>query len=183
MTFFFAFFHRHLSSSSPASSQTPFLCELKRFLRAALPQEHPESPLLQLDSLQSLPPLSLGPASSEAFLAEMINSSAPIIFSFSSWGSMYPVSHGELSLSSALLEELRQRLEQYVGQIMQIIREEDLPRRATERLEKLKELSSLQRTDQVAGDVEENRLIKSSFSQMQQEANKTCRPHSAQYIL
>ncbi|XP_047444124.1 muellerian-inhibiting factor [Mugil cephalus] len=150
---------RNTHFSSPASSQTPFLCELKRFLRAALPQEHPESPLLQLASLQSLPPLSLGPSSSETFLAGMINSSAPIIFSFASWGSMYPVSHGELSLSSALLEELRQKLEQSERQIMEIIREEDLPRRATERLEKLKELSLLGRKEQVAGQTQYRALL------------------------
>ncbi|XP_070764387.1 LOW QUALITY PROTEIN: muellerian-inhibiting factor [Enoplosus armatus] len=132
--------YAHVSGSSLASSQTSsFLCELKRFLGDILPQDQPESPPLQLDSLQSLPPLTLGLTSSETLLAGLINSSAPTIFSFTSWGSMFQVHRGELALSPALLEELRQRLEQTVMQITEVIREE-VGQGATERLGRLKEL-------------------------------------------
>uniref|UniRef100_A0A3Q4MLJ2 Uncharacterized LOC102776677 n=1 Tax=Neolamprologus brichardi TaxID=32507 RepID=A0A3Q4MLJ2_NEOBR len=111
--------------SPPASLQTSFLCEMKRFLGAVLPQEHFASPPLPLDSLQSLPPLSLGLTSSQTLLAVMINSTAPTVFGFRSWGSVLPVCHGELALSAALLEELRQKLDQTLVQMTDIIREEE----------------------------------------------------------
>ncbi|XP_070689046.1 LOW QUALITY PROTEIN: muellerian-inhibiting factor [Pempheris klunzingeri] len=132
--------HTQVSGSSPASSLTSFLCELKRFLGDVLTQDHPESPPFQLDSLQSLPPLALGLSSSETLLAGLINSSAPTIFSFTRWSSVSQVHHGELSLSPALLEELRQRLEQTVMQIVEVIREEEMGHTATLRLGRLKEL-------------------------------------------
>lgn len=130
-----------------------FLCELKQFLRDVLPQSHPHSSPFHLDSLHSLPPLTLGLSSSEALLAGLINSSALTIFSFSSWGSKFQVHRGELSLSPALLEELRQRLEQAVELIMTVIREEDIGRRATEKLGKLKEYSVFPKTEPAPGDV------------------------------
>ncbi|XP_027145672.1 muellerian-inhibiting factor isoform X3 [Larimichthys crocea] len=143
---------RHVSGSSPASSQTSsFLCELKRFLGDILPEDHPVSPPLQLDSLQSLPPLTLGLSSSETLLAGLINSSALTIFSFSSW-SRFQVHHGELALSPALLEELGQRLEQTVVQIMEVIREEEMGHRATERLGRLRELSVFPKKEPPAGE-------------------------------
>ncbi|XP_044055344.1 muellerian-inhibiting factor [Siniperca chuatsi] len=145
--------YAHVSGSSPASSQTSsFLCELKRFLGDVLPQDQLESPPLQLDSLQSLPPLTLGLSSSETLLAGLINSSAPTIFSFASWGSMFQIHHGELALSPALLEEIRQRLEQTVMQIMEVIREEEVGHRATERLGRLKELSVFPTKEPAAGE-------------------------------
>ncbi|XP_040895825.1 muellerian-inhibiting factor [Toxotes jaculatrix] len=141
-----------VSGSSPASSQTvSFLCELKRFLGDILPQDHPESPPLRLDSLQSMPPLSLGLSSSETLLAGLINSSSPTVFSFTRWGSMFQVHHGQLALSAALLEELRQRLEQIVMQIMEVIREEKVGHRATERLGRLRELT-LPKKEPAAGE-------------------------------
>lgn len=150
------YFPRHVSGSSPASSQTSsFLCELKRFLGDILPEDHPVSPPLQLDSLQSLPPLTLGLSSSETLLAGLINSSALTIFSFSSW-SRFQVHHGELALSPALLEELGQRLEQTVVQIMEVIREEEMGHRATERLGRLRELSVFPKKEPPAGDVFKN---------------------------
>ncbi|KAE8294291.1 hypothetical protein D5F01_LYC07243 [Larimichthys crocea] len=143
---------RHVSGSSPASSQTSsFLCELKRFLGDILPEDHPVSPPLQLDSLQSLPPLTLGLSSSETLLAGLINSSALTIFSFSSW-SRFQVHHGELALSPALLEELGQRLEQTVVQIMEVIREEEMGHRATERLGRLRKLSAFPKKEPPAGE-------------------------------
>ncbi|XP_006790616.1 muellerian-inhibiting factor, partial [Neolamprologus brichardi] len=128
---------RCASDSPPASLQTSFLCEMKRFLGAVLPQEHFASPPLPLDSLQSLPPLSLGLTSSQTLLAVMINSTAPTVFGFRSWGSVLPVCHGELALSAALLEELRQKLDQTLVQMTDIIREEEGLRALTVSLTKL----------------------------------------------
>nr|AKO69720.1 anti-Mullerian hormone [Scatophagus argus] len=133
--------YTHVTGSSPASSQTSsFLCELKRFLGDVMPQDQTESPPLQLTSLQSLPPLTLGISSSESLLAGLINSSALTIFSFASCCSVFRVHRGELALSPALLEELRQKLEQAVMQIMEVVREEEVGYRATERLGRLIEL-------------------------------------------
>ncbi|KAM7410149.1 hypothetical protein PAMA_001543 [Pampus argenteus] len=133
------------------SSQTfSFLCELRRFLGDVLPQNHPESPPLKLDSLHSLPPLKLGLSSSENLLAGLINSSAPTIFSFTS--AMFQMHHGELALPSALLEELRRRLEQIVVQIMDVIREEDLGHRVIKRLARLTELSTFPKVEVAAGE-------------------------------
>ncbi|XP_031582620.1 muellerian-inhibiting factor [Oreochromis aureus] len=142
---------RCASGSPPASLQTSFLCEMKRFLGAVLPQEHFASPPLPLDSLQSLPPLSLGLSSSETLLAVMINSTAPTVFGFTSWGSVLPVCHGELALSAALLEELRQRLDQTLVQMTEIIREEEVSPGAKESLGRLKELSALQEKEHATG--------------------------------
>nr|QXV87596.1 anti-Mullerian hormone [Sebastes pachycephalus] len=144
--------HTHTSGPPPASSQTSFLCELKRFLGDVLPQDRPESPRLQLDSLQSLPPLTLGLSSSDTLLAGLMNSSSPTIFSFSNRGSMFQVHRGELALSPTLLEELKQRMEQTWMQVMEVIQEEEVGHRATERLGRLKELSAFPRTGPAAGE-------------------------------
>ncbi|CAJ1060322.1 muellerian-inhibiting factor [Xyrichtys novacula] len=143
--------HTHVLGSSLTST---FLCELRRFLGDALPQSHPRPHHLQLDSLQSLPPLTLGLSSSETLLAGLINSSALTIFSFSSWGSKFQGYHGELSLSPQLLEELRQRLEQTVEQIVAVMREEDVGHRASERLGRLKELSVFPKTEPTSGEIQ-----------------------------
>uniref|UniRef100_A0A3B5LKZ3 Anti-Mullerian hormone n=1 Tax=Xiphophorus couchianus TaxID=32473 RepID=A0A3B5LKZ3_9TELE len=138
------------SGSSTASSQTislSFLCELRRFLDAGLPHQHAEPLLLRLDSLQSLPPLALGLSTSETLLAEIINSSAPTIFSFSSWSSSFPVRPGQLALSPALLGELGQRLEMNERQMRELIRQGMVPQRASEKLERLKQLSAFQKQD------------------------------------
>lgn len=116
-------------------------------------QDHPESPTLQLTSLQSLPPLTLGLSSSEALLAELINSSALTIFSFASCCSMFQVHRGELTLSPALLDELRQSLTQTVTQVMEVIREEDMGHGVTERLGRLIERSAFLKKDPATGDV------------------------------
>ncbi|XP_053177710.1 muellerian-inhibiting factor [Scomber japonicus] len=133
------------------SSKTfSFLCELKRFLGDVLPQDHPEPPALNLDSLQSLPPLTLGLASSVNLLGGLINSSASTIFYFTS--SMSHMHHGELALPLALSEELRWRLEKIVMQIMEVIREEDRGLRVMKRLERLKELSAFPKVEVAAGE-------------------------------
>ncbi|KAK2835677.1 hypothetical protein Q5P01_016161 [Channa striata] len=141
---------RHVSGSS--SRTFSFLCEMKRFLGDLLPQEHPQSPPLQLDSLQSLPPLKIGLSSSEILLAGLINSTAPTVFSFSSRGSIFQGHHGELALSPPLLEELKERLQQTVVQIQEVIRAEDIGHRATERLKRLKELSVFPKKEPAAGE-------------------------------
>uniref|UniRef100_A0A3B4TNX3 Anti-Mullerian hormone n=2 Tax=Seriola dumerili TaxID=41447 RepID=A0A3B4TNX3_SERDU len=142
----------HVSGSSLASSQTfSFLCELKRFLGDVLPQHHPESPPFQLESLPSMPPLSLGLSSSETLLAGLINSSFLTVFSFARWGSISQVHPGQLAMSPALVEEVRQRLGQIGMQIMEVIREKEVGHRATERLERLQEFSALPTMEQAAG--------------------------------
>ena len=132
--------------------QTSFFCELRRFLNGILPQGRSVSPAVQLDSLQSLPPLMLSLSSSETLLAAVINSSTPTIFSFSSWASKFPARQEQLALSPALLEELGQRLEQSEMQIMELKGEEKVADSAIERLSRLKELSGFKRNEPVAGD-------------------------------
>ncbi|XP_036970971.1 muellerian-inhibiting factor [Acanthopagrus latus] len=141
--------HVHGSGSSQTSS---FLCELKRFLGDVMPRGQPESPPLQLTSLQSMPPLTLGVSSSETLLAGLINSSALTIFSFSTCCSVSQVHRRELALSPALAEELGQRLEQTVMQITEVIREEDVGHRATERLGRLRELSAFPKEEPATGE-------------------------------
>ncbi|AWP11103.1 Mullerian inihibiting substance [Scophthalmus maximus] len=145
---------RQVSGSPPASSQTfSFLCELRRFLCGVLPQDHPDSPQIKLDSAHSMPPLSLGVSSNEMLLAGLINSSYPTVFSFTGWSSTLQLHHGQLALSPALLEELRQRVEQIGMQIMEAIREEEeVGHRATERLRRLNELSVLPKKEPAAGE-------------------------------
>uniref|UniRef100_A0A3B3YMA3 TGF-beta family profile domain-containing protein n=1 Tax=Poecilia mexicana TaxID=48701 RepID=A0A3B3YMA3_9TELE len=145
--------HANSSGSSAASTQTTslsFLCELRRFLDAGLPQQSAEPPLLRLDSLQALPPLALDLSTSESLLAEIINSSAPTIFSFSSWSSSFPVRPGQLALSPALLGELGQRLEANEQQIRELIRQGMVPQKASEKLERLRRLSAFQKQDSSA---------------------------------
>uniref|UniRef100_A0A3Q3VK18 TGF-beta family profile domain-containing protein n=1 Tax=Mola mola TaxID=94237 RepID=A0A3Q3VK18_MOLML len=142
-----------VSGSVPASSQiSSFLCELKRFLGDVMSQDHPESPPLQLTSLQSLPPLTLGLSSSEALLAGLINSSTLTVFSFSSCCSALQGHRGELALSPVLLEELGRRLEQAVIQTMGVIREEEVGHRAPERLGRLVELSAFLNKEPATGE-------------------------------
>lgn len=129
-----------------------FLCELKRFLGDVLSQDHPESSPLQLASLQSLPPITIGLSSSEALLVRLMNSSALTILSFASGCTMSQMHRGELALSDALLEELRQRLEQTVTQILEVIREE-LGHGAMQRLRRLIELSAFFKKEPPTGNV------------------------------
>ncbi|XP_068174807.1 muellerian-inhibiting factor [Antennarius striatus] len=140
-------------SSFLASSQTSsFLCELKRFLGDVTPQHPPETLPLQLESLQSPSPLTLDLSSSEALLSALINSSTLTIFSFRSCCSIFQAHVGELALSAALLEELRQRLEQTVMQIMEVIKEEELGDRVSERLGRLMDLSAFSKNEPITGE-------------------------------
>uniref|UniRef100_A0A8C7XQC1 Anti-Mullerian hormone n=1 Tax=Oryzias sinensis TaxID=183150 RepID=A0A8C7XQC1_9TELE len=126
---------------------TSFVCELRRFLEGVLPQDQAKQPLLQLDSLQSLPPLPLGLSSSETLLAALINSSAPTIFYFNNWGSKSQGLRGQLILSPALLVELRLRLEQSEMLILDLAEQETVSPRTTARLERLKDLSASQQME------------------------------------
>ncbi|XP_068599127.1 muellerian-inhibiting factor [Brachionichthys hirsutus] len=140
-------------SSFLASSQTSsFLCELKRFLGDVMPEDRPETLPLRLTSLQSPSPLLIGLSSSEALLSGLINSSSLSFFSFSSCCSVFQAHVGELALPAALLEELRLRLEQTVVQIMEVIKQEELGHRGTERLGRLMELSAFSKVEPLAGD-------------------------------
>ncbi|CAB1324351.1 unnamed protein product [Coregonus sp. 'balchen'] len=130
-------------SPSPAPSGTyTFLCELQKFLSDILPpptQSQLWAASVPLYSLHSLPPLSLGVSSSETLLARLLNSSAPTLFSFPTQGSVLQGHQGELSLQPALLEVLRQRLEEVVVQM----RAEEVGRAGMDRLRRLQELSVL----------------------------------------
>uniref|UniRef100_A0A3B5K731 Anti-Mullerian hormone n=1 Tax=Takifugu rubripes TaxID=31033 RepID=A0A3B5K731_TAKRU len=123
-----------------------FLCELKQFLAGVTPHSHPESPLLQLSSLQSLPPLTLGRSTSEATLAALIHSPSLTVLSFGGCCSSSQVHRGELALPPPLSEELRQKLEQTVTHITEVIREE-VGDEAIRRLGRLVELSAFPRKD------------------------------------
>lgn len=98
-------------------------------------------------------------------LAGLINSSAPTVFSFTSLGPGFQVHHGELALSPALLEEVRQRLEQTVVQIMEVIRGEEMGHRSTVRLGRLKELSAFPEKEPAAGDVYKKAVAPNLFCQ------------------
>lgn len=135
-----------------ASQTSSFLCELKRFLAGVTPpHSYPESPLLQLGSLQSLPPLTLGRSTSEATLAALIHSPSLTVLSFGGCCSSSQVHRGELALPPPLSEELRQKLEQTVTHIMEVIREEG-GGEAVRRLRRLVELSAFPREDLATGD-------------------------------
>nr|QEI10448.1 Y-chromosome-specific anti-Mullerian hormone-like protein b [Esox lucius] len=127
----------------PAPSGTyTFLCELQRFLSDVLPQLKQSKPLstpVPLFSLHSPPPLSLGVSSSETILAELLNSSAPTMFSLPTQCSEFQGYHGELSLQPALQEVLRQRLEEVVVRM----RAEEVGSAGMHRLRRLQELSFL----------------------------------------
>ncbi|KAI9547676.1 hypothetical protein NQZ68_014942 [Dissostichus eleginoides] len=142
------------SQSLHPNTQTSFLCELKRFLGDVPPQDPPDFPALQLDSLDSLPPLMLDLSSSDTLLAELINSSSQTIFSFPNWGSMFQVYLGELAMSPALLQEVKQRLQQTVTQVTEVIETEgEVGCSATKRLRRLTELSAFPEKEPAAGDV------------------------------
>ncbi|XP_033847916.2 muellerian-inhibiting factor [Periophthalmus magnuspinnatus] len=129
-------------------SHNSFLCELRHFLVQSFPQDH-DAPLLNLELLQSLPSQPIGLSSSESLLAGLINSSAPMILSFTQ-GSMLRAHHEELALSPALLEELRQRLEETLGDVMELMKNRE-DSKARGRLERLKELSGFPFADHVEG--------------------------------
>ncbi|XP_061540309.1 muellerian-inhibiting factor [Phycodurus eques] len=135
----------------PSSSQTlSFLCELLRFLRDILPQNRLDSPPLRLDSLQVLPAVTLGPSSSESVLAELINSSAPTIFSFT--GSTYHVHRGELAMPPGLLDQLRHGLELNLVQIREVLRDKDDGQRSIKRLQRLWDLCAFPKVDLASGE-------------------------------
>nr|XP_057928684.1 muellerian-inhibiting factor [Doryrhamphus excisus] len=144
-------FYSEEQSDTSSSQPLQLLCELRRFLNGVLPpQNRPLSSPLKLDSLQALPPLTLGLSSSESLLAELMNSSAPTIFSFS--GSMFNTHRGELAMPPDLLEELRKSLEHNLMQITQVLREKEGGQRSIKRLERLSELCAFPKVDLPSGE-------------------------------
>ncbi|XP_061680947.1 muellerian-inhibiting factor isoform X2 [Syngnathoides biaculeatus] len=139
------------SRKVPSSSRTlSFLCELRRFLSDTLPRNRLDSPPLRLDSLQALPPVTLGPSSSESALAELINSSAPTIFSFT--GSRYHVHRGELAMPPDLLDQLRHGLELNLLRIRGVLRDKDGGQRSIKRLQRLWDLCDFPKVDLPSGE-------------------------------
>ncbi|XP_077462999.1 muellerian-inhibiting factor [Stigmatopora argus] len=140
------------SSPSVGDSSRPisFLCELRRFLSGVLPQRRPDSPPLRLDTLQAPPPVTLDPSSSEAELADLINSSAPTVFSFT--GSTYHIHRGELAMPRGLLDELRRNLELNLVGAMEVLRDKADGQRSAGRLQRLWELCAFSKLDSVSGE-------------------------------
>lgn len=139
-------------SVSVASQTSSFLCELKRFLAGVTSQDHPESPPLQLGSLQSLPPLTLDRSTSETTLARLIRSPSLTLLSFGDCCSSSQVHQGELALPPSLSDELRQRLEQSLTRVLEAIREKEAGQEATRRLARLVDLSAFLGDDPATGD-------------------------------
>uniref|UniRef100_A0A3Q2XWJ2 Uncharacterized LOC109511273 n=1 Tax=Hippocampus comes TaxID=109280 RepID=A0A3Q2XWJ2_HIPCM len=135
---------------SGLSQPISFLCELRRFLSDSLPHKSPHAPPLRQESLQPLPPISLDLSSSESVLAELINSSAPTVFSFT--GSTYHVHRGELAMPPGLLDELRHGLEQNLLQIREVLRDKDNGQRSIKRLQRLWELCAFPKVDPASGE-------------------------------
>ncbi|KAK7889665.1 hypothetical protein WMY93_025225 [Mugilogobius chulae] len=144
-----------------------FLCELRHFLVQSSPHDY-SAPFLNLELLQSLPSEPIGLSSSESLLADLINSSAPMILSFTQ-GSMLHAHHEELALSPALLEELRQRLEQTLDDVVDVMKakEDD---RAQGRLERLKQLSGFPFTNRVEGKLQYRAFLLFKTLQMARRA-------------
>ncbi|KAG7268101.1 hypothetical protein CRUP_031037, partial [Coryphaenoides rupestris] len=133
------------TSGPGASSDTfSFLCELQNFLAGVSPQAPVEAGSSSSSSsststssssssssvplLQSLPPLALGPASSETLLATLLKSSSPTVFSFPAARSALRLGgHGrELALPPHLVEELGRKLGQAVAQVTRLMVEVEL---------------------------------------------------------
>ncbi|XP_037104973.1 muellerian-inhibiting factor isoform X1 [Syngnathus acus] len=135
---------------SGSSQPLSFLCELRRFLSDTLPQNRPDAAPLKLDSLQAPPPITLDPSASESVLAELLNSTAPTIFSFT--GSTYQVHRGELAMPPGLLDELRHGLEQNLVQIKEVLRDRENGQRDIKRLQRLWELCAFPMVDPASGE-------------------------------
>ncbi|XP_077391507.1 muellerian-inhibiting factor isoform X2 [Festucalex cinctus] len=139
-----------ISKVSVSSQPLSFMCELRRFLSDVLPRNHPDAPSLRLDSLQAPPPVTLGLSSSESVLAELINSSAPAIFSFT--GSTYHIHRGELAMPPGLLDELKRGLEQNLVQTMEVLRNKEDGQKSIKRLQRLWELCAFPMVDPASGE-------------------------------
>lgn len=85
-------------------------------------------------------------------MAGLIRSTSLTVLSFGGCCSSSRVHEGQLALSPQLSEELRQRLEQTVTHIMEVIRDEEVGHEAMRRLGRLVELSIFLREDWATGD-------------------------------
>nr|XP_055074498.1 muellerian-inhibiting factor [Misgurnus anguillicaudatus] len=132
------------SSSLPPSKTFLFLCELQKFLMDVLPQKEPpesqeEESGVSLDTLHSLPPLTLGGSSSQSLLSGLMNSSTPIVFVFPQHQQILQTHRVELNLEPPLLSVLRLRLDEAMAQV----KKEEAGQKMIDRLQRLSEMSAL----------------------------------------
>ncbi|KAL0160226.1 hypothetical protein M9458_043951 [Cirrhinus mrigala] len=138
---FLFFFFRNLLDDRLPSRTYLFLCELQKFLSDVVPQKEGLTPQegVSLDTLDSLPPLSLGMSSSESLLSGLVNSSTPTVFVFPERQQGLRTHQVEVTLDSPLLSVLRMRLDEAMAQIKQ----QKAGQKMIDRLQKLSELSGL----------------------------------------
>ncbi|KAK7126893.1 hypothetical protein R3I94_018163 [Phoxinus phoxinus] len=128
----------------PPSRTFLFLCELQKFLSDVLHQKGGPTPqddanAFFLDTLHSLPPLSLGVSSTESLLSGLVNSSMPTVFVFPQRQQGLQTHRVEVTLDSPLLSVLRMRLDEAMAQV----RQQEAGQRVIDRLQKLSELSAV----------------------------------------
>lgn len=126
----------------PPSRTFLFLCELQKFLSDVLGQKEGPTPqddanAVSLDTLHSLPPLSLGVSSTESLLSGLVNSSTPTVFVFPQRQQGLQAHRVEVTLDSPLLSVLRMRLDEAMAQVKQ----QEVGQKVIDRLQKLRELS------------------------------------------
>ncbi|XP_051549045.1 muellerian-inhibiting factor-like isoform X2 [Myxocyprinus asiaticus] len=127
----------------PPSRTFLFLCELKKLFNdiqpeKELPTPQEEASTVSLDTLHSLPPLTLGVSSTESLLSVLVNSSTPTAFVFPQRQQSLQNHRVELTLESPLLSVLRQRLDEAIAQV-----KKEAGQKVIDRLQKLSELSAL----------------------------------------
>ncbi|XP_076880676.1 muellerian-inhibiting factor [Brachyhypopomus gauderio] len=127
-----------------SSGTVHFLSELRKFLNEVLTERTPSwqqdgSTPVSRPTLHSLPPLTLGVSTSESLLLELVNSSAPTMFSFPQQGVGLWAHRVELDLGPSLLSLLRQRLDETLDRV----RTEKAEHGEMDRLEVLAKLSAL----------------------------------------
>lgn len=132
------------SSSLPPSKTFLFLCELQKFLMDVLPQKEPpesqeEESGVSLETLHSLPPLTLGGSSPQSLLSGLMNSSTPTVFLFPKHKQILQTHHVELNLEPSLLSVLRLRLDEAMAQV----KKEEAGQKMIDRLQRLSEMSAL----------------------------------------
>ncbi|CAM4656122.1 unnamed protein product [Leuciscus chuanchicus] len=128
----------------PPSRTFLFLCELQKFLSDILHQKEGPTPqddanAFFLDTLHSLPPLSLGVSSTESLLSGLVNSSMPTVFVFPQRQQGLQTHRVEVTLDSPLLSVLRMRLDEAMAQV----RQQEAGQKVIDRLQKLSELSAV----------------------------------------
>ncbi|XP_067272064.1 muellerian-inhibiting factor [Pseudorasbora parva] len=136
-------YHGTPLDARPPSRTFLFLCELQKFLSDVLDQKEGQTPqddanAVSLDTLHSLPPLSLGVSSTESLLSGLVNSSTPTVFVFPRRQQGLQTHRVEVTLESPLLSVLRMRLDEAMAQVKQ----QEVEQKVIDRLQKLSELSA-----------------------------------------